>query len=305
MTGDMKNRMNKISRKQAKEACGVLVGSQNALKLIITNIPQIVFWKDTKSVFMGCNKAFTQVSGISEQDIICKTDFDLLPKEQAEHMQLIDKEVLSGKVSQHTSTEKITRHDGTSLWIDLTLVPLYDQKGSIKGVLGTAENITEKISLADKLKHSEEKYKNLIEFTNTGYIIMDDKLNILEANQTFANTVGTDFTQVIGKNPRAWVDNSDVHKFDHAFGGILSSSTKLINDLNIDFYNIPDKRAIATSITANLIENGSKKIFCLVRDVSERKVEEQRKYIADQKSRDRIRQNINELRDHLKNMRFK
>ncbi|PAX47624.1 PAS domain-containing protein, partial [Brunnivagina elsteri] len=52
--------------------------SQQFLKLILETIPQHVFWKDSNSVFLGCNRNLAKVAGLnSPEDIIGKTDYDL------------------------------------------------------------------------------------------------------------------------------------------------------------------------------------------------------------------------------------
>ena len=42
----------------------------------INNIPQFVWWKDKKCVFLGCNENFAKVAGLANKEqIIGKTDF--------------------------------------------------------------------------------------------------------------------------------------------------------------------------------------------------------------------------------------
>lgn len=50
------------------------------LRLVLDNIPQLIFWKDRNSVFVGCNKNWAQAAGLSSpEEVIGKTDYDLYP----------------------------------------------------------------------------------------------------------------------------------------------------------------------------------------------------------------------------------
>ena len=56
-----------IERKQSEEK---LRESREMLQLVMNNIPQFVFWKDTESVYLGCNEPFARAVGLtSPQDI--------------------------------------------------------------------------------------------------------------------------------------------------------------------------------------------------------------------------------------------
>ena len=64
-------------------------------------------------------------------------------------------------------------------------------------------------------------------------------------------------------------------------------------------------KTLCVEINANILENGGKLIFCLIRDISERKTIDSKKYIEDQKQKDRIKQDIAELRQKIKKVHFK
>ncbi len=48
------------------------------LKNITQSLPQFIFWKDTHSVYLGCNQNYANLVGLcSPDDIVGKTDADL------------------------------------------------------------------------------------------------------------------------------------------------------------------------------------------------------------------------------------
>ncbi|MDD2541298.1 MAG: GAF domain-containing protein, partial [Desulfuromonadaceae bacterium] len=54
------------------------------LRRIIDSIPDLIFFKDVKSVYLGCNKAFERFTGRTEMAQVGKTDFDFFDHELAE-----------------------------------------------------------------------------------------------------------------------------------------------------------------------------------------------------------------------------
>ena len=60
--------------------------SREMLRLVLTNIPQFIFWKDINSVYLGCNDNLARVAGVgSQEEIVGKTDYDLAwRKEEAD-----------------------------------------------------------------------------------------------------------------------------------------------------------------------------------------------------------------------------
>jgi PAS domain S-box-containing protein len=126
---------------------------------------------------------------------------------------------------------------------------------------------------------------------------MNTKFKILEANELFQNLMGCDFVgDIIGKNPRTWVSNEHIEKFDNALIGLLNG--KAIDNIEVNIINEKNK-AIYVSLNANVIENGEKKIFCLVRDLSKKKNEEDKKYIQKEKQKDGIKQKLMEIKSEL------
>jgi len=156
-------------RKQAEEE---FRKSQNMLQLVINNTPQIVFWKDRDSVFLGCNQAFADHIGIkSLEEIVGKTDYDLpVSKKDADSYRKRDSLVMESGKPEYHFIEKTKKADGTEVWLDVNRFPIRDEKEEVIGVLVTVENITERKESEDKIKDSEEKLRNITDYsTNVFY----------------------------------------------------------------------------------------------------------------------------------------
>ena len=82
------------------------IKKQALLKSLIDSVPDLIFYKDTNSVYMGCNAAFQAFAGKTENEIVGRTDSELFSGSQAENFIKMDRELLNKKISVR-SEEKV------------------------------------------------------------------------------------------------------------------------------------------------------------------------------------------------------
>ncbi len=126
-------------RKRAEEA---LQWETSLLRALLNSIPDLVFFKDENSVYLGCNEAFEGLYGVKEADLIGKSDFDFTSPEQAAFFQAHDRYMLvSGRPQRNE--EWLTFADGREALFDTLKTPLFGPHGEQRGVLGISRDITE------------------------------------------------------------------------------------------------------------------------------------------------------------------
>lgn len=127
--------LNKLSRSDDYNA------AQHYLEQFCDHIPGIIFWKDRKGCYQGCNDYMLDACRLSKKkDLIGKYDKDLWPAEAA----LLRRHDL--KVMQENRSiaveENVTLKDGSKLYNTVVKSPLKDHKGNIIGVIGNALDIS-------------------------------------------------------------------------------------------------------------------------------------------------------------------
>lgn len=274
------------------------IGNDFITNLIIENMPSYVFWKNSDLIFMGCNKKFAESAGLKDpNEIIGKTDYDISNKETADYFREMDKEVIKTKKSICHKIEPHTTLNGEEMWISISKTPIFDNDNNVIGILCNFDDVTDIVNLRLKLVKNEEKYRNLIETTHTSYIIMDTNLVIKDVNIRFADLIKVDIEKIIYGNPRAWVVSKDIEKFDRLFSNLIINR-EIIHEENISFIK-GNSEVIDTVINANVLENGGIKIVCLIRDITDKNKEINGKYIEVEKKKDRIKQQIQDIRERL------
>lgn len=122
-----------------------LSDTQHILQLVLDNLPQAVFWKDTNLNYLGCNRTFSRDAGLASPDAIAgKSDYDMPWIDQIELFREDDRLVISTKTGRYHYEEPIRKADGTEGWLQTSKIPLRDASDQIIGVLGMYEDITQR-----------------------------------------------------------------------------------------------------------------------------------------------------------------
>ncbi|MFN8446128.1 MAG: PAS domain S-box protein [Caldilineaceae bacterium] len=144
---------------ERKKAERSLSESENKLQSVIDNIPARVFWKDRNSVYQGCNLIHARSNGMQDPKyIIGKTDHDFAP-ERAPEWEAVDRQVMASGLPELNMEELVQDVDGSAHWLRSNKVALRAADGSIVGVLVTIEDITERKTGEEALRHSERELR--------------------------------------------------------------------------------------------------------------------------------------------------
>lgn len=177
---------------ERKQAAHLLRESQQMLKLVLDYIPQHVFWKDRNSVYLGCNQNFARVAGLkTPEEIVGLSDYDLpWKKEESDFFRQCDKRTMETDTPEFHIIEEQLQADGKQAWVDTNKVPLHDAEGNVVGILGTFEDITERMQAEEALRDSEARFRSLFESAATGMFTISPMGRILRGNKAFCDFLG-------------------------------------------------------------------------------------------------------------------
>jgi PAS domain S-box-containing protein len=143
-----------ITQRKAMEEA--LRESEEFLKNIVDHIPAVVFAKEVAELrFVTINKACQEVFGLSRAEVLGRTNYDLFPREQAEFFTKVDRETLAKGELVEVPEETISTPNGDRI-LRVKKIPLFDNQGKVRFLLGIAEDITERKQLEEKLLQSQK-----------------------------------------------------------------------------------------------------------------------------------------------------
>lgn len=236
---------------ELKKVEHALKESQEMFQLVLNNIPQFIFWKNKEAKYLGCNENFARVAGVQDPGKIKgKNDSDLAwQEEEAEFFHETDALVMESDTPEYHIIEQQLQADGKHAWLDTNKIPLHDSEGHVVGLLGTYEDITERVQAEIALKQSEAQYK---EAYNNANLLKDlfshDINNILQSIQT-ANEI---YAMEVKKQGKIELDDIiDIIRIQINRGAKLVNNIRKLSQLEEieqELYPVDVKKYIEISI---------------------------------------------------------
>lgn len=115
--------------------------NEELLKSIIDAADDMIFYKDKKSTYLGCNAAYEKWGLRSRDEIVGKNDAELYPKDIADYHIDTDRQVVEQRRTVLVE-ERFQRDDGTFRILQVKKSPFYSKEGDIIGIVVVARDMT-------------------------------------------------------------------------------------------------------------------------------------------------------------------
>jgi PAS domain S-box-containing protein len=112
------------------------------LTAVIEGTSDMVFIKDLQGRYRLVNTAFARMLGRSAKEIIVRDDNELFTPDIAARLREVDRQVIAH--SEHQTVEEAVTVAGITRIYSTTKIPYQDAKGRIVGVIGIAQDISER-----------------------------------------------------------------------------------------------------------------------------------------------------------------
>ena len=139
-------------RKKAEEQ---LSKSEAQLRTLLNTMPDLVWLKDSDGIYLACNKSFEKYMNKTEEEIVGKTDFELIESERAKIFHKMDVEAMTKGEAIFSDEWTVVDNEGTRAFVETVKTPVHDANGKFMGVLGIGHDMTHR-----KMAEAEIKSKN-------------------------------------------------------------------------------------------------------------------------------------------------
>jgi PAS domain S-box-containing protein len=134
----------------------VLSAEKSRLRYMIDAIPDLIFFKDVESKFLGCNKAFEKYINKKSEEIIGFSEYDLFHKTDASGYLKSDRQIIETLVPERT-TNWIEYTNGHRFLFYTLKTPYFDSDNNLLGIIGISRDITEMEETRQRLILAKEK----------------------------------------------------------------------------------------------------------------------------------------------------
>ena len=194
-TGPIPNLQSEIRNQQMPySAAGA---DESAAKHLFKLSRDVILSLDRVGKILCINHRGVELSGYSESELRGANIFELLlvpeDRELAREMlaDLLKGETREYQVRWRTKDDGIVHFDGAS-------VPRLSESGEFLSTLCTLRDVTERKSAEERLRKSEEKYRDLIEISPDAIYVIDADGICLLGNRASADLVGIPQDQLVG-----------------------------------------------------------------------------------------------------------
>ena len=168
------------------------------LRGLINSIPDLIFYKDLDSVYLGCNGAFEAFRDSTAQAIIGKTDASFYDPALAEEFLRTDRLVLS--TGQSLSYESWTTDpSGEQTLFETRKTPFYSPDGEIMGVIGIGRDITKHRMVENALRLAKSEIEQLISSLSSVLIVLSQDYTVTHWNLMAQKVFGIPKEQILSK----------------------------------------------------------------------------------------------------------
>ncbi len=215
-------------RQQAEE---IIQRERSLLRAVIDSIPDLVFFKDTQSVYLGCNKAFEDFAGRPENNLVGQTDVDMFGAEVGNFFREMDLQMMAESQARRNE-EWVDYPDGRHRLLDTLKAPFFNREGVTLGIIGISRDITERKQIEETLRENEARLSEATNIAQLGYWELDFETQLFTFTDQLYALLRTTAAQEGGyQMPVMQYAQKFVHPDDaHLVGDEVERSS--IHDLN-------------------------------------------------------------------------
>jgi PAS domain S-box-containing protein len=251
--------------------------SSRLLAAIVESSADAIIGKDLDGNITSWNKAAQKMYAYSHEEILGKSISILVPANLAEDITQIMAAIKNGEsIKQYDTIRR--KKNGEIINVSLSISPVLDSDGSIVGASTIAQDITERKQIEEKLKESEEKFREVFNQAKDAIFLLkfeDEKLGkFVEVNDFACQILGYSREELMQMGPE---DMMAMLTGDSptTMANIPQIVKKLLKDGKITFEAdsiTKDGKKLPFEITSHVFSlKGEEYFLSIGRDIRERK----------------------------------
>lgn len=233
-----------------------------------------IIGKNLDSIITSWNSGAEKIFGYTSEEMVGTSILRLIPGERSNEENIILDKIKSGNSVQHFETQRLTKA-GKLIHVSVTVSPIKDSMGGIRGISKTVRDISERKKVEDILRRNEALFSALLSQAPIGVYVVDDQMRLIQVNPTalpaFKNVrrlIGRDFAEVLHVIWSKRVADQIVKHFQHTLKtGEPYQSPEFVErrkDTRV-------KEAYEWQIQRVILPSGEHRVVCFFNDITERK----------------------------------
>jgi PAS domain S-box-containing protein len=261
-----------------KKAEKELKESEEKFKNIANRSSDVIVVTNGKGIIDYISPSVKKISNFSQQECIGKSFFKFIYKTDIPRVTKHFYQTIKNHKDLENFPLKIKGRDNTVIYGEISATPIIHE-GKVVGTQGVIRDMTEYKIAEQRLRESEENYRNIIELAPDGIITVNTKGVVNSCNTAFSRLSGYPKEEIIGKSisKLPTMKKKEIPKYLKLFTSLLRGNTQ--KTFEFEWVHKDGSIRLAEA-RASLLKKGNKIIGLqtIIRDVTEqRKAEKELK----------------------------
>lgn len=184
-----------IMRTRGREA---LEATLRFRKILIDTIPNPVFFKDAKGLYIGCNRAFESAFGVTAADLAGKTVHEVAPAGLADLHARMDEDLkANGGLQKYEAP--VLFADGLERQMVFYKAAFPGDDGTAGGIIGVMLDVTEIRDAEQAIRTLQRQQQAILDNIPDLVWLKDTESRFVAVNEAFARACGSTCRELVGK----------------------------------------------------------------------------------------------------------
>ena len=197
------------------------VENEEKLRTIIEHSNELFYIHDTEHKFFYVSPTSETLFGYSPEEIQ-RNRFKMVTDNPINRKGLeITKTAIRTGQKQKPYLLEAAAKDGSLVWLEIDESPVKDSNGNVVAISGAARDVTAQIQAEEKLKASEQRFRDLFIAINDVIYTQDLEGRFLSVNPALCSLFGYDETELIGRKTSEFMKPEFAPAFEAEYLGQL------------------------------------------------------------------------------------
>ncbi|NEQ78823.1 MAG: PAS domain S-box protein, partial [Moorea sp. SIO2I5] len=181
--------------------------------------------------FIQVNRAFSEMLGYTKSELMTLNGLTITHPEDLEKAKPYIRQVIQGEIDSFKLEIRYRKKNQDTLWGNLTMMAMRNQAGEILCILSMVEDITERKQAEEAVRHSEERFRAIIEdqtelicrlkldgtltFVNDAYCRYFDKDRSELVGKVFLPKMPPEDEDIVTRNFRSLSVENPINTYEH------------------------------------------------------------------------------------------
>jgi len=243
------------------------------LAAIVESSSEAIIGNNLDGTIITWNRGAAKLFGYTAEEAIGRHLTIVVPADRAGEVPRLLENIGRGESAAHYETTRLNK-DGTQIDVSITVSPIQDSAGRIIGASTIARDIAEQKRAEEKLRESEEHYRNVAETATDAIITTDGESAITFVNRAAERIFEHTSEELLGRKLTALMPEYLQHVHQASLKTYITTGNRQLEYWEcIELTGLKKGgREIPVELSVSRFTKNDKHVFtCIVRDITERK----------------------------------